>query len=161
MAILGYPTVGCQTTAYAPLQMLGINDYFGWYAGPSGTIADRDTLGDYLDVMRACYPDKALAVTEFGAEANRPGPAEENGTYAFQQDFVNFTLNLIATKPTLSGAIYFALQEFRVRPGWAGGDPRPDPPVHEKGLISFTGRLKPAYFEAQRIYHATTQLMPR
>jgi beta-glucuronidase len=142
------------------VQVLGLNDYFGWYAGPSGTIADRDLLGDYLDAMRACYPTKALAVTEFGAEANRPGPVEENGTYAFQQAFVNFTLNLIASKPTISGAVYFALQEFRVRPGWAGGDPRPDPPVHEKGLVSFTGVPKPAYFDAKRIYHATAQLLP-
>jgi hypothetical protein len=24
--------------------------------------------------VRACYPDKAIAITEFGAEANREGP---------------------------------------------------------------------------------------
>ncbi|HEV3230285.1 MAG TPA: glycoside hydrolase family 2 TIM barrel-domain containing protein [Solirubrobacteraceae bacterium] len=160
MAILGYPTVGCQASSYRALQVIGINNYFGWYAGPSGTIADRDLLSDYIDQVRACYPDKALAITEFGAEANRPGPPEENGTYAFQQGFVNFMLNLFDTKPTLSGAIYFALQEFRVRPGWAGGDPRPNPPVHEKGLITFTGHPKPAYYDAKRIYHATTQLLP-
>ena len=70
-------------------------------------------------------------VTEFGAEANRDGPVEEKGTYAFQQDFVNYHLGVYATKPWLSGAIYWALQEFRVRPDWDGGNPRPaaaDPP---------------------------------
>ena len=41
-------------------------------------------------------------VTEFGAEANRDGPAEEKGTYAFQQDFVNYHLGVFATKPWLA-----------------------------------------------------------
>ena len=64
-------------------------------------------------------------VTEFGAEANRDGPVEEKGTWAFQQDFVNFHLATYAQKPWLSGALYWALNEFRVRPGWEGGNPRP------------------------------------
>ena len=40
-------------------------------------------------------------MTEFGAEANRDGPVEEKGTYAFQQDFVNYHLGVYATKPWL------------------------------------------------------------
>ena len=35
-------------------------------------------------------------VTEFGAEANRDGPVEEKGTWAFQQDFVNYHLGVFA-----------------------------------------------------------------
>ena len=73
--------VGCQAE-YAPLDVIGINDYFGWYPGPNGSIADRDLLSEYLDTVRACYPDKALMISEFGAEANRDGPIEERGTYA-------------------------------------------------------------------------------
>jgi beta-glucuronidase len=161
LAVSGYPSAGCQPSAYAPLQVIGINAYFGWYAGPGGQIADRDLLSDYLDAVHACYPTKSVVISEFGAEANRPGPAEERGTYAFQQDFVNYMLGLFATKQWLGGAIYFALQEFRVRPGWSGGDPRPDPPMHEKGLITFAGQLKPAFSDVQRIYRATTQLRPR
>ena len=65
---------------YGPLDVLGINDYFGWYPGPSGQIADRDAAVRYLDTVRACYPNKAIMVTEFGAEANRDGPVEEKGT---------------------------------------------------------------------------------
>ena len=64
---------GCQA-AYAPIDVLGINDYFGWYTGLGGNIADRDELPAYLDALRACYPSKAIVVTEFGAEANRDGP---------------------------------------------------------------------------------------
>jgi len=52
------------------------------------------------------------------------------------------------SKPWLSGSIYWALQEFRVRPNWDGGNPRPNPPVHEKGLL----RLLPApELDAQRL----------
>ena len=76
-------------------------------------------------------------VTEFGAEANRDGPVEEKGTYAFQQDFVNYHLGVFGTKPWLSGMIYWALNEFRVKPGLGGRQPAPEPPVHQKGLLTY------------------------
>jgi len=156
LAIAGYRSTGCQP-AYGALDVLGLNDYFGWYPGPGGQIADRTFLSGWLDAQRACYPRQALMVTEFGAEANRVGPAEERGTYAFQEDFVAFHLGVYATKPWLSGAIYFALQEFRVRPGWDGGDPHPQPPLHQKGLVSFDGVRKPAFFDVERSFKATPQ----
>jgi beta-glucuronidase len=158
LAVAAYPSVGCQARYYAPLDVIGLNDYFGWYPGPVGDLKNRNGLSGYLDAMRACYRGKGLVVTEFGAEANRQGPASEPGTYAFQQNFIRFHLKAFATKPWLGGAIYWALQEFRVRPGWTGGNPRPTPPIHAKGLISFTGALKPAYYDVQNIYRATTQL---
>jgi beta-glucuronidase len=156
-AVAGYPSVGCQPR-YGPLDVIGVNDYFGWYPGPGGLIADRTLLSDYLDQVRRCYPNKAIVVSEFGAEANRAGPVEEKGTYAFQQDFVNYHLGIYAQKPWLSGAIYFALQEFRVRPNWDGNNPRPNPPIHEKGLVTFDGVPKPAFADVQRIYRATPQI---
>jgi beta-glucuronidase len=156
IAAAGYPSAGCQPE-YGPIDVIGVNDYFGWYPGPNGQIADRTFLSDYLDSVRQCYPNKAIVVSEFGAEANREGPVEEKGTYAFQQDFVNYHLGVYATKPWLSGAIYFALQEFRVRPDWDGGNPRPQPPLHQKGLVSFDGVPKPAFFDVQRIFRATKQ----
>ncbi|MGZ4174451.1 MAG: glycoside hydrolase family 2 protein [Solirubrobacteraceae bacterium] len=151
------PLAGCQAAAYAPLSVLGINDYFGWYTGSAGSIADRDSLSAYLDSMRSCYRAKALAITEFGAEANRNGPVEEKGTYAFQNDFVRFHLGVYDTKPWLSGAIYFTLQEFRVSPLWNGGNPWPAPPVHQKGLITFSGVKKPAFDIVRQLYARVRQ----
>ena len=156
-AVAGYPAAGCQAE-YAPLDILGINEYFGWYPGPNGQIADRELLGEYLDTVRACYGQKAVVITEFGAEANREGPVEEKGTFQHQQDFVNFHLGVYATKPWLSGSVYWALQEFRVRPGWEGGNPRPMPPIHQKGVVTFAGQRKPAFFDLQRNFRAATQL---
>ena len=96
-------------------------------------------------------------MSEFGAEANREGPVEEKGTWAFQQDFVNFHLSVHNSKPWLSGSIYWALNEFRVRPNWDGGNPRPAPPIHQKGLVTYDRRRKPAFFDVQRLFGATPQ----
>ena len=64
---------------------------------------------------------------------------EERGTYAFQPDSAAFHLAVFATKPWLSGALYFALQDFAVTPGWTGGNPYPDPPFLHKGLVDLVG----------------------
>ncbi|HSD78046.1 MAG TPA: glycoside hydrolase family 2 TIM barrel-domain containing protein [Solirubrobacteraceae bacterium] len=157
IANLGYPSAGCRA-AYAPLDVLGFNEYFGWYVGPGGEVADRTTLPEYLDQLRRCYPTKALVITEFGAEANRDGPAEEKGTYAYQSEFIDYHLGVYATKPWLSGAIYWTLQEFHVRPNWEGGNPRATPPLHQKAVITIDGRPKPGYFELQRLYRGFPQL---
>jgi beta-glucuronidase len=156
-AVAGYPSVGCQAR-YGPLEVIGINEYFGWYPGPGGQIADRTLLPEYLDSVRQCYPNKAIVISEFGAEANREGPVEEKGTFAHQQDFVNFHLGVYAAKPWLSGAIYWALQEFRVRPHWDGNNPRPQPPIHQKGLVTFEGVRKPAFTDAQSLFRGTLQI---
>lgn len=156
LAFAASPTVGCQKE-YGPLDVIGVNDYFGWYPGTNGGIADRELLSEYLDTLRACYPAKALMISEFGAEANRDGPDEERGTYTFQQDFVRYHLGVYATKPWLSGSIYWALQEFRVRPGWDGGNPRSQPPIHQKGVVSFDGVRKPAFADLQQAFRATSQ----
>jgi len=144
LAFAGHPETPCQA-AYAPIELLGMNDYFGWYTGFGGNIADRDQLSSFLDDLRRCYPRTAIAVTEYGAEANRDGPLEEKGTYAFQEDFVRFHLGVFASKPWLTGSVYWALQEFRVRPFWGGGNPWGAPPLHQKGLVRLDWTKKPAF----------------
>lgn len=160
IAVAGYPSAGCQSE-YNPVDVIGINEYFGWYPGPNGVIADREVLSDYLDSVRACYPTKAVVISEFGAEANRNGPVEEKGTYEFQQDFIRYHMGVYASKPWLTGAVYWGLREFRVRPGWEGGNPRPNPPVHEKGLLRFgDSSKKPAWFDFQQLISQVQQLKP-
>ena len=149
--ILGHPGVETQM-AYRVIDALGINDYFGWYPGPGGATTDRDDLGAHLDAMRASYPGHALVVTEFGAEANREGPAAEKGTYAFQSRFLRDHLATIAARPQIAGAITWVLRDFRVKPGWTGGNPQPSAPVNAKGLIDDAGREKPAFAELARLF---------
>jgi beta-glucuronidase len=160
LAVAAYPTVGCQPE-YAPVDVLGFNEYYGWYPGPMGLVFDRNGLSPYLDSVHQCYPNKALVISEFGAEANREGPIEEKGTWAFQKDFVNYHLAVHASKPWLSGSIYWALNEFKVRPNWDGGNPRPNSPIHQKGLLRYGDwARKPAWEDVQRIFTTTPQYLP-
>jgi len=158
MAFAGYPTKN-YIAAFAPLDVLGINDYFGWYPGPTGQIVNRGALGQYLDRTHANYPTKALFVSEFGAEANRAGPREEKGTYDFQKEFMRFHLATYAKRPWLAGAINWVLQDFKVRPNWTGGNPQPDSPWLRKGLVDENGHKKPAYAPTARSYKRARALV--
>ena len=155
--ILGYPQVGPQE-AYRVVDAIGVNDYFGWYPGPNGTTANRADLPGYLDQLHAAYPEQALFITEFGAEANREGPLDEKGTYAFQREFLGFHLDTYSSKPFVNGALIWILRDFRVKPGWEGGNPKPEPPVNFKGLVDQNGNIKPAFQEIARLFRATRQL---
>jgi beta-glucuronidase len=160
LAFAGHPETPCQP-AYAPIDVIGMNDYFGWYTGYNGNIADRELLSDYLDYLRKCYPRQALAVTEYGAEANRDGPADEKGTYEFQREFVEYHLGVFGAKPWLSGSVYWALQEFRIRDGWGGGNPWSTPPIHQKGVVGLDWSRKPAYDVLRNSYRSARQYVPR
>jgi beta-glucuronidase len=157
MAISDWPGLACQA-AYVPLDALGFNDYFGWFDAGAGATDDRDQLSPFLDSFRACYPTKALFVTEFGFDANRNGPVEERGTYQFQANSAAFHLGVFATKPWLAGAVYFVLQDFASSPQYAGGNPWPAPPFNQKGLVDATGNFKPAFTVVSALYHGTGQL---
>ncbi|MBV8998805.1 MAG: hypothetical protein JO304_07080 [Solirubrobacterales bacterium] len=159
MAVGNWPGLGCQS-AWAPLDVIGDNEYFGWFSAGAGGDDDRDALGQFLDSVRACYPTKAIMVTEFGFDGNRDGPLEERGTYAFQANSIAFHLGVFATKLWLSGAIYFAMQNYVAFPQYSGGDPRPDPPFNEKGVLDLAGNPKPSFSVMSQIYHATQQIAP-
>jgi beta-glucuronidase len=100
-------------------------------------------------------------VTEFGFDANRAGPVEQYGTYAFQSDAIAYHLGVFATKPWLSGATYFTVQNYVAYPGYSGGDPLSNPPFNEKGVIDFQGAPKPGAATISQIYHSTVQIAPQ
>jgi beta-glucuronidase len=151
MAIEAHREDACRA-GLAPLDVIGANEYFGWYGGTN------DDLSPYLDELRRCHPHQALLVTEFGAEANRDGPVDEKGTYEFQRAFITAHLATINSKPWLSGASYWALREFVCAPNWAGGNPLPSPPMHKKGVLTYQGQPKPAYADLQQAYRSTVQV---
>jgi beta-glucuronidase len=156
--ILSYPRIPLQHT-YKAFDVLGINSYYGWYSGK----ADRSTarladLAPFLRGMRASYPGRALVITEYGAEANQPGPAKVKQTYAFQADYIRRNLDIVDRLGFMGGAIYWTAREFAVKPHWDGGG-HPPPvqrdSIHRKGLISYSGKVKPAFAVAQRAFKAT------
>jgi len=160
---LSYPGYARQE-AYAAFQLLGVNSYFGWYPGkPGHSTADIRSLPPYLKSMRAMYPNSGLVLTEFGAEATMTGPATEKQTYAFQQVYTRDVLAAVKAAPTLSGAIYWTLREFAVKPSWDGGaqlSTADRDAIHHKGLITYDGRPKPAYEVLRRDIRATAVVRP-
>ncbi len=149
--IAGYPQVP-PIGVFRQLDAIGVNSYFGWYPGPGGTVGERTGLAPYLDQVHDFYPGQAVFVTEFGAEANRSGAIDEKGTFEFQRDLMQFHISTYDTKPFINGAIAWILRDFRVRPGWDGGNPKPSPPVNAKGLTDEFGVKKPAFDETRRLY---------
>ena len=143
---------------YHDFDMLGINQYFGWYSW----VSNFDDLPLYLQEMRDLYPQLALVMTEFGAEA-RPelasAPADKKGSYAFQTFHLERTLDVADAAP-ISGSIYWTVREFEIFPGWTGGAGRRPPPYqpntrHQKGLLTYEGERKPAWYVARDRFRAT------
>ena len=156
MDILSYPGIPRQTT-YDAFDMLGINSYYGWYEGKANrSTADIDDLAPYLRAMRDKYPGKALVMTEFGAEATEPGPVDVKQTYAFQTQYLKRNLDVVDRLGFMGGAIYWTAREFAVKPHWDGGShPRLRDSIHNKALISYDGKIKPAFTAAQEAFKAT------
>jgi len=133
---------------YEQFDLIGINQYFGWYPW----VEDFNALEPFLRQMRINYPEQALVMTEFGAEG-RPdmaaSPAGTKGSYAFQANHVARTVDLVDRLPFMSGAIHWTLREFEIFPNWRGGavnGPGPNDNIrHHKGVLTYTGQRKPAW----------------
>jgi beta-glucuronidase len=150
--------------SYRDLDVLGVNEYFGWYDSfkadlPRGPTT-LDELPGYLDSLHAANPELPLVITEFGAEGSRAGPVEQPGSYEYQRKFVADHIAVHASKPYIYGSIHWALRDFRVDPTWEGGAPADwaTPPWHNKSLIEETNRRKPAFRTVQRLWRKTRPL---
>lgn len=143
---------------YGVFDLIGINQYFGWYPW----VEDFGLLEPFLRQMRDHYPDKALVMTEFGAEG-RPdmatSPATVKGSYGFQTAHVARTVDLVDRLPFMSGAIHWTLREFEIFPGWRGGaveGPGENDNIrHHKGVLTYDGRRKPAWSALRERYART------
>ncbi|MBD0282815.1 MAG: hypothetical protein ICV69_11585 [Thermoleophilaceae bacterium] len=145
---------------YHRFDMLGVNQYFGWYRW----VEDFSLLEPYFLELRDLYPEHAIVMTEWGAEA-RPelaaAPPDRKGGYAFQDFHAQRTLDVIDRLSFfLSGAIYWTLREFEIYPGWTGGAGRRPPEYepntrHHKGLIGYAGDRKPAFWTVRNRYLRT------
>ena len=142
--------------SYDGFDMIGLNQYFGWYRW----VPDFDLLAPFIQEMHDYYPSKALVMTEFGAEGLEnmaDAPSDTKGGYLFQADFAGKTLDVVDASPYLSGAIYWTLREFEIYPGWTGGAPRPTRynTRHRKGLLTYDGVKKPAWYVVHDHYAKT------
>ena len=156
--IKGRPGFAEQFT-YHPFDMIGLNQYFGWYRW----VEDFSLLEPYIYELRDLYPRKAIVMTEWGAEARSEladASPDLKGSFGFQTMHAQRTIDVIDRSPVLSGAIWWTLREFAIYPGWQGGAGRRAPQyepntLHQKGLITYDGERKPAYYLLRDRFRAT------
>jgi beta-glucuronidase len=149
---------------YENFDIIGINQYFGWYRWTP----NFDELEAYLRDQHDNYPRQALVMTEFGSEGlpeMADAPPDQMGGYAFQAFHAGRTIDVVDRLPFMSGAIYWTLREFEIYPGWTGGAPRRTPggqpnTRHLKGLLTYGGERKPAWFVVHDHYARTPLYAP-
>ncbi len=137
---------------YRNIDAIGDTNYIGWYEktkAPRSTV--RKAIRDHIGLLRRVFPDKILAVTEFGAEANNLNPTNRPGGFRFQADLLRLHLDVYASIPKLSGTLVWNLRDFAVAPSFAGGSIRRQVPeikivkgINQKGLFEYAGRRKPS-----------------
>lgn len=157
--LLAYPDIPRQLS-YSRFGLLGLNSYYGWYRGKTSKGRSTAKLSDlprFLRSLRRDYPTQAVMITEFGAEATFEGPPNIKETFAFQSRYVDRTLDIVDRFAWLSGAIYWTVREFYVKPNWDGGAERdvPRDALHNKGLLTYDGRPKPAFQSARERFART------
>jgi beta-glucuronidase len=126
----------------AAVDVLGCNEYIGWYDGPPDKM-DRTT-------WKIAY-DKPLVMSEFGADAlyGMHGDAGAKFTEEYQESVFRHQVAMLDRIPTLRGTTPWVLMDFR--------SPRRSLPgiqdwFNRKGLVSLKGEKKRAFFVMQEWY---------
>ena len=137
---------------YRHIDMIGWTNYIGWYESTNASAAQlRAAITRRLTSMRRVFPNKVIAVTEFGAEANGENRTVSPGGYAFQAHLLDLHLSTYAQIPNLSGALIWNLRDFAVAPTFVGGSIKRQvrgihivQGVNQKGLFDLRSRAKPS-----------------
>jgi beta-glucuronidase len=124
------------------LDVIGLNEYLGWY---EGTPEDAGRA-----VWKFAY-EKPVIVSEFGAGAlyGKHGDAETRFTEEFQVRLYQQQFEMLKRIPSLAGMTPWVLMDFR-------SPRRPLPGIQDfynrKGLISDRGERKQAFYVLQEFY---------
>jgi beta-glucuronidase len=124
------------------LDVLGCNEYVGWYDGLPEKIDTLDWKTKY---------QKPLIMSEFGADAlyGKHGDALTRWSEEYQEDLYRRTVKMLKKISFLRGTSPWILMDFR-------SPRRPLPGIQDfrnrKGLISDRGEKKKAFFVMQEYY---------
>jgi beta-glucuronidase len=124
------------------LDVIGTNEYIGWYEQHPETADTTD--------WKIAY-QKPLIMSEFGADAKAGlhGRPDERWTEEYQANVFNHQLGMLNRIPQLRGMSPWILMDFR-------SPRRPLPGIQDgfnrKGLISDQGEKKQAFFILQNAY---------
>ncbi len=137
---------------YENIDMIGWTNYIGWYEATHAPAEElRGLIRARLGRLRNVFPEKVIAVTEFGAEANGRNKTTEPGGYAFQAHLLDLHLSTYARIPNLAGALVWNLRDFAVAPTFYGGSIKSQVPniklvrgLNQKGLFDVRYKAKPS-----------------
>ena len=124
------------------LDVIGVNNYCGWYRGKPGDCAAVRWSSDY---------GKPVVVSEFGAGAlqGKHGPANERWTEEYQADVYKNNIVMLEHMSFVRGATAWILKDFR-------SPRRPLPGIQDywnrKGLLSENGVRKQAWYVLRAFY---------
>lgn len=122
--------------------VIGFNRYFGWYKDQSG-----QTLGRWATGFHAAHPERAFAVSEYGAggsirhQADPPGevdPASGWHPEQYQTEYHERNWRDLAGKPYIFGAFVWVAFDF-ASAGRHEGDRRG---VNDKGLVTYDRKTR-------------------
>ena len=129
------------------LDVLGLNEYLGWYFGHPEDADHSQWESKY---------NKPLIVSEFGADAlyGKHGDASRRWTEEYQVSVYVHQLGMIRNIPGLVGISPWVLMDFH--------SPRRQLPAiqdyyNRKGLVSNTGQHKQAFYVLQKFYAETKE----
>ena len=127
------------------LDVVGVNEYVGWYVG-----APQDA-----DNLQWVLPDKPVIFSEFGAEAKfgnhgdeKDRWTEENQLSVYRHQFV-----MLAKIQQLRGVTPWVLIDFR---STTRNIPKLQDGYNRKGLLSEQGQQKQAFLFLQKLYRDNT-----
>jgi hypothetical protein len=137
---------------YENVDMIGWTNYIGWYEATHAPAEElRGLIRARLERLRNVFPEKVIAVTEFGAEGNGRNDTTAPGGYAFQSHLLDLHLSTYARIPNLAGALVWNLRDFAVNPSFYGGSIRREVPniklvrgLNQKGLFDVRNKAKPS-----------------
>lgn len=127
----------------AVLDVIGMNEYIGWYEGRPETADATHWTVAY---------QKPVVVSEFGggAKAGLHGEAAERWTEEYEASIYEHTLPMLAKIPQVRGMSPWILMDFRAP---ARQLPGVQDYFNRKGLISDQGKKKLAFGVLQKAYH--------
>jgi len=137
---------------YRHIDAIGDTNYIGWYSDIYASHAQlAKMIRSHIALYRRVFPDKILAVTEFGAEANGRNPTDRPGGYRFQADLLKLHIEVYRSIPALSGMLVWNLRDFAVSPAFAGGSIHRQVKdivitrgLNQKGLYTYGRSAKPS-----------------
>jgi beta-glucuronidase len=132
------------------LDVLGNNEYFGWYTRRP---EDADSIGWISEY------DKPLIMSEFGGDAlfGYHGEAHTRWTEEYQENLYEHQIAMLKRISFLRGMSPWILKDFRsprrVLPRFEGY-------FNRKGLVSDHGEKKKAFFVLQKFYQELQSVQP-